>query len=265
MRTVLLLFSILSFILFYSTNSFGQVPDDSYCGLSIKVPAPPDQLGGRYITSFTPNNTFLRVLVVFVQFPDDNYNPNFSQWPVNQSPTFMGSQFIDQDAGQNSTNGNITDYFWQMSQQQYKVIGTSYYRQTSHTRSYYIQNGLTRPDINKEVLQNLDATVNYNYYDYWTYAGEYNNYHWHDSKVDMIFMIYRNISNDLSNPGYYAYLLGFGQHNPNGTYSKWSGEASLGYGSNFQVENGTETIQMGFGSGTGGPGSGITIMEGYRL
>ena len=43
----------------------------------------PQQPGGRYITSIAENGRYVRVLIVFVQFKDDNWNPSWSEWPKN--------------------------------------------------------------------------------------------------------------------------------------------------------------------------------------
>lgn len=81
----------------------------------------------------------------------------------------------------------------------------------------------------------------------------------------MIWMVYRNIDNDLPNPGYTAYQLGFGgiywdPISNSWKYSRYSGEASLGYGGILSVDNGARAIDLG-GYGLV---SGLTMMMGYN-
>jgi M6 family metalloprotease-like protein len=218
----------------------------------------PDQKGGLYLPSLTPGNSFLKILIIFIQFPDDEWNPGFSQWPKLKPPVFMGSKFIDSTLNENSNNGNLTEYYRQMSLGKFNVIGKTYSMITPHSRDWYLKENKNREFINEEVLLKLDTLINFKQFDNWTTEGSYKYKHAPDNVVDMIWMVYRNISNDMSNPGLTAYKLGFGASYGKNAYAKWSGEASLGYGRNFFVDDSTMQINPNFSEG-----SGITVMQGY--
>jgi parallel beta-helix repeat protein len=197
--------------------------------------------GGIYI----PSSGTIRVLVVFVQFKDDNdYNPH---WISGQVPDYMNS-FIDATQQQGSSNYiNLTNYFNQMSLGNYHVIGNAIYVQTQENRSYYFDAanyGSTNPRYfaNKKVLQQkVDPLINFSDYDNWRYNSEYDLTNQSDGTVDMIVMVWRGLQFDN---GY------------------WLGEASLGDQENnlpsYTVENLTKTIKPAFG---GGYGSGITVHD----
>jgi hypothetical protein len=223
--------------------------------------------GGKFITSLTPNGQYLRVLLVFIQFKDDNYLPTNSDWPLNQAPVnWMGTNIIDQNISQSSTNQNLTHYFNVMSMGKFKMIGDCYNIITPYTRQEYINMNYTRKDINKQILKILDTcatnNVNYSLYDNWTPNGEYNHTWGPDNKIDMIFTIYRNIADDLTFIDDYTKTqwlrtFGFG----------FSGEASLGTSAEYLwVANGTKKIifsDCGTNWNTVEPfGSGITCTTG---
>ena len=219
-----------------------------------------DQPGGYYITSVAKNGQYVRALIVFVQFKDDNWNTSWSEWPKNQAPTnWMGTNIIDQTVTQNSTNNNLTHYFTVMSKGEFKLIGNTFHIVTPNTRDEYITMGYDRGDINRQLLSKMDTDPNYNIdfsiYDNWIKSGTGNaNQTWgQDNEVDMIFMIYRNICEDRNLT--LAYNLGFASSS-----QKYSGEASLGGGGILSVDAGSRNIDLGgFGMV-----SGINAFTGYN-
>ncbi|HSW56320.1 MAG TPA: T9SS type A sorting domain-containing protein [Ignavibacteriaceae bacterium] len=231
--------------------------------VNIEIVEPPmpelaasEQPGGRLITSIAENGKYLRVLIVFVQFKDDNWNPNWTEWKKNSAPTgWMNTNIIDQTINQNSTNQNLTHYYTAMSLGHYKVIGNTYHWVTSKTRNEYISLNWKRGQINKHILQEMDNFIDYSIYDKWSKLGEYNHAWGADGEVDMIWMVYRNIAKDLPNPPYTAWQLGFGDG-----VVLWSGEASLGGGGILPVDSGARTVDLGWY----GLVSGVTMMMGYN-
>lgn len=220
--------------IFFPSYLIAQV--DETCGT---MPPPREsidlnQQGGIYLTS----QNELKVLVVFVRFKDDNsYHPH---WPAGQPPTNY-STFIDQNLQTNSTHYiNLTNYFKKMSLGVYKVTGQAVYVETPNNMSYYG----TPPNMNrylatKEVLQQkVDPIINFSDYDNWSSSANYNHSNQPDGTVDHIIMIWR------------ASTLPFPFSN------FWSGEASLGGGASYTVENGTKTIKTGYGLNAG---SGVTV------
>ena len=189
------------------------------------------QNGGIYLTS----QGELKVLVVFVKFRDDHSAHNY--WPDTMDPQPFMTTFIDPNWQTNSTNEiNLTYYFRKMSLGVFKVTGEYVYVETLHDKSYY-GNPPSRSFATKEVLQQkVDPLINFTNYDNWTCNGSYNQTNQPDGTIDMIIVIWR------------------GQPFNSG----WGGEASLGGGSSYTVENGTKTIKTGFGCGVG---SGVTVQD----
>ena len=105
---------ILSIYLILTANNLAQmegyyncVPDEGVGTLSIEA----IQMGGRYI----PSRDTFHVLVVFVQFPDDNFDTTNTLWPKGQPPTYLNT-FVDLNASINSQPAGFTvwcerDYF----------------------------------------------------------------------------------------------------------------------------------------------------------
>jgi len=255
--------TLICFLLLACSISFGQIE----LGKELIEPDYPNteqslQPGGLYMPSIAENGQIVRVLIVFVQFKDDQWNPTYPEWPKNQAPVgWMNNNFIDQTINQNSTNGNVTDYFSTMSMGHYKVIGDFKHWITSKTRSEYLNAGMQRGLINKEILSEINNEIpgiNWANYDNWTKISPNNFAYGPDGEVDMIWMVYRNICEDPPFTAQTAAQLGFGQQVGN-VYLKWNGEASLGGGGILPVNN-NKTIDLG----TFGLVSGTCIMGGYN-
>jgi len=204
----------------------------SYSGESIDF----SQRGGKYLTSVGD----LKVLVVFAKFKDDTSPHQF--WPADSYPSEMNN-FIDPDIQYGSTHFlNLTNYYSQMSFGNFKVTGKAIGVETSYPISHYIPANGTYPDrslANKDILQVIDDSIDYRDFDNWTYISDYYHSNEPDGIVDMVIIIWRGLV----------------------LTDNWSGEASLGYGLEFLVENNQMTIKMGFGgnSADGTYGSGVTV------
>ncbi|MDR9410750.1 MAG: hypothetical protein RI573_18040 [Balneolaceae bacterium] len=101
---------------------------------------------GQFLTA----NGTLRILVVFAEFEnyneEDQYGRPGGYWPDGGFPSFVDS-YIDSTVTQNSTHKlNITNYFSQMSQGNYKVIGDV---KTVHVPNNYVND---RSDANQWIL-----------------------------------------------------------------------------------------------------------------
>jgi len=229
-----LIFSIISIgiLLWLPLAAQEEIPDWE-CGLEYNPETEQidlTQLGGIYITS----TGVVKALVVFVQFSDDS-DPN-NHWSPQQPPIFMNN-IIDSDVNQNSTNYlNFTNFFSQMSFGLLKVIGEAKHIILPNTQQWYKVNKPQRRLIIKEVLTSLDNEINYYEYDNWSSSDVYDHENTPDGVVDMVIVVFRNTA-----------VLNWW----------WSGEASLGYGSSYTVENGNVTIKTGFGLNSG---SGVTSL-----
>lgn len=215
MKSILTILLVITHFFFLSYVIFAQSTSGVDCGMAeagvlhgarnMQRSIASVQLGGQWMTT----RDTLHVLVVFVQFPDDNYDTTYFLWPKNQPPSYLNT-YIDSTPSQQSTNGNLTHYFRQMSLGAFTLTGKTRFVITPHTRQWYLTNDKKRWLINKEVLETLDATLDFTEFDRWKRYGEYDVRRESDGKVDMIFMIYRDVTD--------ASLLDF-----------YGGEASLGY------------------------------------
>jgi M6 family metalloprotease-like protein len=207
-------------------------------------------LGGRYMTT----RDTLNVLIVFVQFPDDIYDTTYALWPtrpisgIYNGPTYLRT-FIDSLPSQMTTNGNLTHYFRQMSLGQFTLIGKTRFVVTPHTRQWYINNNWRRWNINREVLEALDANLNFEEFDRYRRLAVYEIRRESDERVDDIFMIYRNVAHDLPNTSTIMTNMDF-----------HGGESSLGYArtgypyfepTEFDVDGGARHITHGHPAVTG--------------
>ncbi len=210
-----------------------------------------DKPGGRFIPSKTPGS-FFRILVIFAQFPDDEWNISWPEWPKGQAPSYI-NEFIDSTVNENSNTGNITQYFRVMSLGAFTIIGNCYSVIAPHSRQWYSENKKDRAYINKDVIEKLNQTVDFRPFDNWHLVKGYSQINRPDSLVDMICVVWRNINNE-------ALDLNFTND------FKFTGEASLGSDMrnvSFKVDNGARTVAEGF-PGFGVPGSGLTIAAGYN-
>ncbi len=190
------------------------------------------QTGGNHITA----SGTLRVLLVFVSFPDDSTPHPY--WPQHQPPLFM-NDFLDPDTSSHSASPfNLTSYFRRMSLGSFNLVGDVLWVETDQSQESYIGNG-SYGRANYNVLVNVvDPLVDFSQYDHWTNSSSYSNQNVPDGLVDMIIMVWR------------TKLFGM------------LGEASLGYKPGFVVD-GTR-IEMGFPERGDFPvGSGVTCEYPY--
>lgn len=194
-----------------------------------------------------PSRGNMHVLIVFAEFPDDRHDTTNTRWVKGQTPQNM-TNWVDQTWSSNPTQGSLTHYFNEMSQNQFHFTGKTVHVVAPHSRKWYKTNTKYRGEINKELIQSLDATEDFSDYDNWDLLNPYSHDNNPDNIVDMIIMIYRNVGTDST--GYYS-DLGFATN-----------YADVG-GSTFTVEGGTITVKTSFeGSGSTPYGSGVTI-NGY--
>jgi hypothetical protein len=200
------------------------------------LPPPVPQKGGSYF----PSRGVVKALAIFVQFADDQTNPTAEAWPVDTGPAYLHS-VIDSSLAVQSNKGNLTHYFRVMSFNQLKIIGDAVWVKTKHPKQYYLDKNQHFGDINKEILQALDESVDYRQYDHWTFGVNRHKAE-PDGVIDLIFIVYRE-----------SFYGQFNLHN---------GISALFYdGKDIFVENRQLRIKQGF------PGSGFTLdggISGFR-
>ena len=217
--------------------------------------ASPPQIGGTY----APVSGTIRVLIIFARFSDDNYEPNNPNWKLSDTLTnFPEAQNIIDPFGTPPSNykkGTLSHYFHKMSNGQLNFVGDVYPRVAifPKTRLWYVQNNREFGHANAELLDSLnrdDQSLNFAIYDNNTMGNGVhgNTSNVPDGKVDMIYIIYRNILMDLNA----STTPTFQQVNSIFKQTTWDGIAALSWSRpNLTLDGKVINFQF--------PGSGVTI------
>jgi len=219
--TLVLMLSVATHGILYA-DGYGS--SDTACVQGVVEPVA-IQPGGRFI----PASDTFHVLVVFVQFPDDQYDITNAMWPKGQPPQYFNT-FIDSVVSQNSQNGNMSHYFRDMSLNRFKLTGKAVHVFTPQTRQWYKDNNKRYWDINRDVLLRVDSMISFVPFDKWIRGTNYNHSKGQDGIVDMIFMLYRNVWSD--DEATYRYVFQFA-----------GGQADLGFIGDIWVDNNARRIQ----------------------
>jgi M6 family metalloprotease-like protein len=189
----------------------------------------PEDRGGLY----TPSEGNLKAIVVFIQFKDDDFES--SGWPLNTFPVWA-RDMMDAEPGEPFLRTNLSHYFHEMSNGIFEIYGYVHpaVMVTYEDEEDYGWNGLKY--VNQEILTRLDPYINYSDYDNFTGSNP-----GPDTKVDMIFLIYRRFGDAII-----GYSPGQG----------WTGYANLLLPYDLIFDG--VTIKTGF------PGSGIQQRGGYN-
>ncbi|HEX3073775.1 MAG TPA: hypothetical protein VHP30_09205, partial [Ignavibacteriales bacterium] len=190
-----------------------------------------------------PSEGLVNILLVFAQFPDDGWDVNNTAWPKGSAPANINN-WVDQTWTATPTAYSLTDYFNQMSLGKLKVTGKTVSVITPHTREYYLANGKKRIDIQKEILQQLDQTLDFAEFDRWKTTSVFNQTNQADGTIDMIMIIWRNIASELPNAS-----------NVQSELNYWTSFGSLGGSGTLSVDNGARTIKFTDN------GSGVTVRD----
>ena len=91
---LVLFFLIISFPYIHSQQAFLQ-QENAFCATTLVSPM--NQIGGANVTSFGT----LKALFIFIDFSDDNNDPNNTTWPVGTGPNYLNS-IVDLTETQNS-------------------------------------------------------------------------------------------------------------------------------------------------------------------
>ncbi|RKY93547.1 MAG: hypothetical protein DRQ13_09310 [Ignavibacteriae bacterium] len=151
------------------------------------------QEGGRFKPSENDAGEYFRALIVFVQFQDDERTN--TNWPLDELPNWA-DDFIDDEVLSTYTDSTFSDYWDEMSQDNYDFIGDVYPDlvilgdeedyDNDPTANYF--------DCNVDVFDSIEINVDWSDYDNWEFdddefvftEGDADGY------VDMIIMIYRD-------------------------------------------------------------------------
>ena len=198
---------------------------------------------------YLPSIGEINVLFIFAQFPDDKLEPDNPIWPKGGEPAKL-KEWVDEKWSSNPTPGSMTHYFNEMSFNKFKFIGKSVSVISPHSRKWYLDNKKRRGFIHQEIIKEVNKKMDFAQFDNWSLLGENKHLYKPDGIIDMIFMVWRNISNDYPADSIKIIhsLLDFNND-----------EGDLG-GSTFTVDNGKRTVKTWWGiSGNQSAGSGVTI------
>ncbi|MGA9291638.1 MAG: hypothetical protein WBV81_03555 [Ignavibacteriaceae bacterium] len=200
---------------------------------------------------YLPSIGKINVLFVFAQFPDDKLDPANPIWPKGGEPADI-KKWVDEKWSRNPTPGSMTDYFNEMSFNKFRFIGKSVSVISPHSRKWYLDNKKRRGFIHQEIIKEVNKEMDFAQFDNWSLQGENKHLNKPDGIIDMIFMVWRNISNDYPADSIKIIhsLLDFNND-----------EGDLG-GSAFTVDNGQRTVKTWWGiSGNQPGGSGVTVRD----
>lgn len=192
-------------------------------------------------------NGELRILIVFVRFPNDSQTLPNNWWPIDDDPNILNN-IIDTDTSVGSTHKhNLTHYFKVMSRSDYDVVGDAISVEAPQTVAGY---NYDLGDASKDVLDyisdnNLATFANY---DSWTANGIADNDEISDDLVDMVLMVWKGsnfVPGEVWGGCAAMYKIGGCTSFPN------TPETNPG----TLAVNGGKDIEFGFGAGNG---SGVT-------
>ncbi len=152
------------------------------------------QIGGFIL----PSTGTVNVLIIFSQFPDDNFDTTNALWPKGSDPIDK-NDWISKTWTGNPTQGSLTHYFNEMSFNKFKFIGKIFSLLSPHTRQWYLDNGWKRGDIQKEIILQVNKTMDFAEFDNWNWVDDYQQINEPDNRIDLIIFIWRNIAEDLPN------------------------------------------------------------------
>ncbi len=143
-----------------------------------------------------PSIGTVNTLIIFAQFPDDNYDTSNVLWPKGKAPADE-DKWISETWTDNPVQGSLTHYFNDMSFNKFKFIGKTVSVIAPHTRQWYLDSSLKRGDIQKDIILQLNKKMNFAEFDNWKWVADYKQANQPDGMIDMIIFIWRNIAREL--------------------------------------------------------------------
>jgi len=187
----------------YECGFNNEVAQQALLNLPANYQITPPQLGGKYAPAKTLNGSFVKILVIFAQFKDDNKDSNDVNWPKNQLPVWANS-FIGTNPSQAPfAQGTLSNYFYEMSNGQNIVIGQIHPELVIVDAPVTTNYGIA----NKKVLEIADSKINFNNFDNWDMMKNYTQiFNKKDNYVDAIYIIWRNLDKEIHKWGGIAQL-----------------------------------------------------------
>lgn len=167
--------------------------------------------------------------MVFVQFKD--HTTSDSEWPADELPNWASYFLADTyDSQGDYPEGGYSKQMYKFSYGNLHVIG-DYYPQLVITDKNSYEYG-DYGDVNQEVLEQIDASLNFAQYDNLDWNGDYDIVPGTDGDVDMIIMMYRGIPPSGGNEPFFFW-----------------GIAELGLNNDFQTNDSKKILKGYRGSG----------------
>lgn len=200
------------------------------------------QSGGYLKPSMNGPDEFFRILIVFVGFSDDN-SRSYNDWPANSLPNYANN-LIDTAVTENYRTVTISDYWDEMSMDNFDVIGDIYPPLVILPAEYRDSN---YSQCNFKVMEIIDGRIDFTRYDNWKYEngefifskGDADRY------LDMMCVIYRDADkNKFGNFGGIAELGDWTYETTEGIfiYAKFHTHESSG----ITIRNGTNIDRIKF-------------------
>lgn len=140
-----------------------------------------------------------------------------------------------------------------MSGNKLHFIGKEVHAVAPHTRDWYMTNYTInrRGNIQKEIIQQLDATWDFAEFDNWDFISNYNHNNTADTYIDMIIFVWRNIEKDYPEDQQSTKLVNF---------NFTSNFGDLGYVGDINVDGGLRKVKTNYGGYSSIPfGSGVSV------
>lgn len=147
-----------------------------------------------------PLTASMNVVIVFVQFPDEDTLTDNSEWPIGQPPEYMNDLLSEnrKNTGTfwnryNDSTERLSDYYQEVSRGIFHMTGITRHFIFDHNRSWYNNN---RTLMNNEIYSKLkaDTSIRWRDYDQWDYLSSGNFKYQSDDNLDMLMMIRRTNS-----------------------------------------------------------------------
>ncbi len=196
--------------------------------------------------NFTEYNAYFPVLVVFVQFKDDQGTDVWPNVSDTSGPTYKNTMIATTKSyntnwweAYNLNTETLSDYYLQSSRGKMHVIGDVYSIVLDSNASYY--RGIGESAMTTEIWKKLNRIypINWKKYDRWGWDNDNKTFKYErDSIVDFIYKIHKTTGN--------------------GVLQDYYGYAGLGGGADFEVDT-VNHIKINHGYGV--YGSGITAIK----
>ncbi len=167
------------------------------CGTPNTAYNGPVIMDGQFKPVKTPpeNDTsaYLRCLVVFAEFKDDNSYPTSQNWPPGEPPIYIDEMFAETKNLNGYADYSISDYWDEISHGEFDVIADVYHIILPYDYNHY-NNDIY--EVHRDVYKVLDTTlyVDWRRYDKWRWninTQEYENIG--DDYIDMMVIQHRSV------------------------------------------------------------------------